>query len=315
MAAIHLGTLAKAAMERHRGQSPDGPAIGFRKVSESLPPESRHAFEVFVCQLESEINAHRSKFLEQCISAHGASLIELIENHCLEEFDIQTRFLTNVPVSSAQTSDVAIYTHFLDRLKTQTLETLSAELSKYSVEVRDEVVARVALKLAARTCTWLASAYAGTQQRLEEGTSGTTSMRDIGRVETADGETETGKVKESSRKEFLDLLSTPANPDQTKRPHEHPAVATAAARTSSMPLAAALESKAEAEVSLPRRRGYRKEVRVWMDKLGLQTISQGAKRLGVSESTFKSIMSDKGKQRYSEDTLRRVLSTIGHAEQ
>ena len=39
------------------------------------------------------------------------------------------------------------------------------------------------------------------------------------------------------------------------------------------------------------RRGYRSHVRAWMEKTELKTVSQAAKRLGVSESTLKSIMS------------------------
>lgn len=59
-----------------------------------------------------------------------------------------------------------------------------------------------------------------------------------------------------------------------------------------------------------RRRGYRNEVRQWMTKNGLETNAAAAKRLAVSTSTLKSIMSDKGKLRCSKKKLEEVLSKI-----
>lgn len=58
------------------------------------------------------------------------------------------------------------------------------------------------------------------------------------------------------------------------------------------------------------RRGYRAEVRAWMTTKKLETIPEAAKALGLSETTLKSIMSDAGEQRYSQETLDRVLKTI-----
>lgn len=68
--------------------------------------------------------------------------------------------------------------------------------------------------------------------------------------------------------------------------------------------------EAPAGESPGRRRGYRAEVRQWMEREGIETISQAAKRLAVSESTLKSIMSDRGECRYSQQTLNRILSII-----
>ncbi|SPF56437.1 hypothetical protein SBA4_860016 [Candidatus Sulfopaludibacter sp. SbA4] len=62
------------------------------------------------------------------------------------------------------------------------------------------------------------------------------------------------------------------------------------------------------------RRGYRAEVRRWMESEELLTIPDAAKRLGVGPDTLKSIMSNKGKKRYSDDTLSAVLKKIGHRE-
>ncbi len=58
------------------------------------------------------------------------------------------------------------------------------------------------------------------------------------------------------------------------------------------------------------RRGYRPAVNAWMKRLGIENIPQAAKRLGVSESTLKSIMSEKGQVRYGKDTLASVLEKI-----
>jgi hypothetical protein len=60
------------------------------------------------------------------------------------------------------------------------------------------------------------------------------------------------------------------------------------------------------------RRGYRKEIFAWMSRAEIDTVPLAAKRLGVSESTLKSIMSDKGERKYGQETLDRVLKAIGH---
>ena len=63
--------------------------------------------------------------------------------------------------------------------------------------------------------------------------------------------------------------------------------------------------------AVEQRKGYRAEIKAWMVAEGLDGIPAAAKRLGVSETTLKSIMSTKGERRYGEDTLERVLKTIG----
>jgi len=56
------------------------------------------------------------------------------------------------------------------------------------------------------------------------------------------------------------------------------------------------------------RQGYREAVKAWMK--ANETVEEAARRLGVSKSTLKSIMSAKGKARYGADTIERVLSHI-----
>jgi hypothetical protein len=68
----------------------------------------------------------------------------------------------------------------------------------------------------------------------------------------------------------------------------------------------------EAIAGAERKRGYRTEVRKWMELKGLKTLELAAKDLGVSLSALKSIMSDQGKRRCSEATLRRVLGITGY---
>ena len=63
------------------------------------------------------------------------------------------------------------------------------------------------------------------------------------------------------------------------------------------------------------RRGYRVEVRQWMKDEGLATNAAAARRLGLSTSGLKSIMSSKGEKRYGDETLTRVLKDIGFKEQ
>jgi transcriptional regulator with XRE-family HTH domain len=60
------------------------------------------------------------------------------------------------------------------------------------------------------------------------------------------------------------------------------------------------------------RRGYRNEVQAWMRRKEIGNVEQAARRLGLSKSALKSIMSERGKPRYSEDTLARILKEIGH---
>ena len=59
------------------------------------------------------------------------------------------------------------------------------------------------------------------------------------------------------------------------------------------------------------RRGYRPEIRQWMDRRNLRTNAQAARELRVSVSLLKSIMSAKGKKRYGDEALKRVLEEIG----
>ncbi|MGB9457519.1 MAG: hypothetical protein WCB12_15835 [Bryobacteraceae bacterium] len=71
------------------------------------------------------------------------------------------------------------------------------------------------------------------------------------------------------------------------------------------------DSGAEALAGPARRRGYRAEVRQWMVGENLRTVADAAKRLGISQSTLKSIMSSRGIRRYGEQTLNRVLEILG----
>jgi hypothetical protein len=58
------------------------------------------------------------------------------------------------------------------------------------------------------------------------------------------------------------------------------------------------------------RKGYRPEVREWMQHKQIGTIEKAAKRLAVSTSTLKSIMSNKGAIRYGRERLQNVLQQI-----
>jgi hypothetical protein len=60
----------------------------------------------------------------------------------------------------------------------------------------------------------------------------------------------------------------------------------------------------------PTRRGYRKEVTAWMKRKTITSQSEAARELGISIDVLKSIMSDRGRARYGEGTLERVLETI-----
>lgn len=62
------------------------------------------------------------------------------------------------------------------------------------------------------------------------------------------------------------------------------------------------------------RRGYRSEIRAYMKKKELATNMQAARHFGVGVDTLKSIMSSKGKPRFSEGTLNGVLKKIGYKE-
>ena len=68
----------------------------------------------------------------------------------------------------------------------------------------------------------------------------------------------------------------------------------------------------ESDAEPGHRRGYRTEVREWMMREEVRTLAQAAKRLGISLSALKSIMSVRGKPRYSEATLNRILEIIVH---
>ncbi len=60
------------------------------------------------------------------------------------------------------------------------------------------------------------------------------------------------------------------------------------------------------------RRGYRTEVRDWMGREQISKLDRAARRLGISLSALKSMMSTRGKRRYGEAALTRVLGIIGY---
>jgi hypothetical protein len=74
-------------------------------------------------------------------------------------------------------------------------------------------------------------------------------------------------------------------------------------------LAEMADQKVESTAA-PKRRAYRAEVSAWMGRVGLDKQTQAAKRLGVSLDVLKSIMTDKGRARYSRETLDSVLEKI-----
>lgn len=59
-------------------------------------------------------------------------------------------------------------------------------------------------------------------------------------------------------------------------------------------------------------RGYRVPIRAWMHDHTITSVRVAARRLGVSESVLKSIMTTKGKIRHSSETLDKILKAIGH---
>ena len=63
--------------------------------------------------------------------------------------------------------------------------------------------------------------------------------------------------------------------------------------------------------SAPNRQGYRKEIDEWMGREGIETVDDAARHLAVSVDVLKSIRSDKGRPRYSDDTLNDVLAKTG----
>jgi hypothetical protein len=71
------------------------------------------------------------------------------------------------------------------------------------------------------------------------------------------------------------------------------------------------EAKSTIPVKQAPRHGYRDQVRAWMKEKEIKNIREAAKHLGVSISTLKSIMSNKGERRYGEDTLAAVLAKTG----
>ena len=60
------------------------------------------------------------------------------------------------------------------------------------------------------------------------------------------------------------------------------------------------------------RRGYRDPVRAWMKQKEILSVKAAARKLGVSESTLKSIMTNRGEIRYNDQTLAKVLEVIGY---
>lgn len=53
-------------------------------------------------------------------------------------------------------------------------------------------------------------------------------------------------------------------------------------------------------------------MRAWMRNEGIRSVKKAAKELAVSDSTLKSIMSNRGDVRYSPETLTEILEKIGY---
>ncbi len=87
---------------------------------------------------------------------------------------------------------------------------------------------------------------------------------------------------------------------------ERPQISFVNDRNESTPPAAGREGRAPAA-----RRGYRAEIRQWMESNEVRTIPEAAEGLMVGIDTLKSIMSSKGDKRYSDATLSKVLKKIG----
>jgi hypothetical protein len=51
-----------------------------------------------------------------------------------------------------------------------------------------------------------------------------------------------------------------------------------------------------------------------MKREGISSVQKAAKKLAVSDSTLKSIMSNRGDVRYSPETLAEILAKIGYHE-
>ena len=65
----------------------------------------------------------------------------------------------------------------------------------------------------------------------------------------------------------------------------------------------------------PDHRGYAKQIWQWIEREDLETVECAARRLHLSKSALKSMMSSKGKPRYSQETLDRVLREINHEKE
>ena len=71
-------------------------------------------------------------------------------------------------------------------------------------------------------------------------------------------------------------------------------------------------AEAEALTEPKRRQSYLAEVNAWMVREHLGTVDEEAARLRIDVSALKSIRSSRGRLRCSQETLNRVLRTIGY---
>lgn len=70
----------------------------------------------------------------------------------------------------------------------------------------------------------------------------------------------------------------------------------------------------EALTEPKRRQSYRAEVDAWMARQNLRTLGEAAGRLTIDVSALKSIRSSRGRLRCGQETLNRVLETIGYKD-
>jgi hypothetical protein len=116
--------------------------------------------------------------------------------------------------------------------------------------------------------------------------------------------------------EMTSAAAIPELPKPSKVPHSKvAAVKTSFEHSDTSPEARPADHRqgdkvTSSEASDASKRGYRTEVRKWMKDNEIETIPRAAECLGVGHDTLKSIMSSRGEKRYSDDTLKDVLTRI-----
>jgi hypothetical protein len=130
---------------------PEGPEI---------PPVVRDAVERIALAHQAELNQFDSVCMQRLAVADASAFRPLLEQYCLERFDLCAAFCAPFAISQSPTAINPGYERYLRLFEKRSLNWLTQVLKHSRSDIREDMQTRVALKLSARILGLLAEAKA-----------------------------------------------------------------------------------------------------------------------------------------------------------